>query len=214
MASPLRLYIVPDCGLKINIEDSIKNAYLYDHNKPVNYSIADTQCFAFKNTADYDLPFQGILSPSNELTLPSEIRKIAGIPSGAMRFAYMYPPSKLASFIDWEKQKTFAVVDTYEDHPKTHPPSSNKKYVDEEAASLKTGGEHAMILGAYVYFGKDMEILQVNALSLEPSTKHDIKFTGPWEIKKSAIEGMQELKRVQKIEADIFNEAGFVGFGW
>jgi len=210
------LYVVPDCGLKIEIKDA-KRAHLYDHNKPVQYSISDTRYFAFRDQANYSrsYPFQGVMSPSHELTLPSEVRKLAGIPATAERFAYMHPPTQLASLIDWKKQKNYEVGEgeSCADHPRSRAGKEKDQTGGTKGASKQTGRAHAILLGAFVYFGKSMEILSVNALSLEPSN-YDIKLTGPWAMTPTAINAMQELGRLQKIEIDIFNEGGLIGLCW
>ncbi len=195
------LYVVPDCGLQIEIKET--NAHLYDLNKPVKYTIKDTACFTFKDSqARYSqLEFDGVMSPSQEVTLPSEVRKIAGIPAKAERFAYMHPPFKLASLIDWERQKE---VESFQDNPRDR---------GQRDPSKQTDKAHAILLGAFVYFGSSMDVLSVNAISLEPSD-YDIKLTGPWAMTDTAIHGMVELGRFQKLEIDIFNEGGLVGIGW
>ena len=212
MASPMMFYVVPNCGLKITLPKNAKHAHLYEPDKPFKYNLNDTNDFVFNNPEDSKRLFGGVMSPSFKVTLPKKIRVDCGIPQRAERFAYMHPPKDLAPLIDWKAQRHHQVTvrDDFEDHPVR---KSRAGFSDKDIEGRQIGIRHAMLLGAFVYFGNDMEILSINALCFEP-TGFDIKFSGPWQMTDDAVCGMQELDRLQTIPIDILLEGGFVSSGW
>ena len=103
MASPISLYVVPNCGLELangKLEELEKD-FTCNRNKK-----AQTKYF-IRNTCEFPLAttrkdYEGWLSPLNDVTLPRAIRRVAGVPDTARYFAFLYPPSGLAENIDWD----------------------------------------------------------------------------------------------------------------
>ena len=218
MASPMMLYVVPKCELEIDVRNA-KRAYLYNPQSPVKYTISKTRYFAFKSENEHRHmeSFDGMLSPSCKVTLPRKIKERAGVPADAERFAYMYPPNKLAGLIDWDRQREYQVPsrESFHDNNNVRVTSTVVAGDPDEKAERdrQTGRAHAMILGAFVYFDEDMNILRINALCLKPMT-NQLRLSGPWAMTNECCESMRLLGRLQHLSTDVFQEAGLVSLGW
>lgn len=201
-----------------------------------------TEILKFVEGADQQT-FTGILSPSSRVTLPKKIRELAGFTEKAKRFAYLYPARGIGKLIDWKEysfetnnsssrlnknnkeiqktkwdKKDKNLLPQDQQHGKgfyvgEYDGSYDGAY-DSTTYSQKINGlAHAMLFGAFVYFDDNMQVIQVNALTVQ-ETDYSINFTGPWELADSAIERMTELDRMQTFQLKAFQEGGFVELGW
>ncbi len=139
--------------------------------------------------------FQGFLSPINKVTLPVKIKELAGIPTEARHYAFLYPSQGLAEAINWESY------------------NPRKRTVRKDKPNT-WGIPSAAIMGGYVYFGADHEeVLSVNALSLSP-TNYDLRFSGPFYFSDDNAMTIRCLNRAQPLILDFFHEVGFVSSAW
>ena len=121
MSSPITLYIVPNTGLEIELEGEYVESFKEEKcalsasissptaRKGVSYyTIHASQLEKYlKKEEGASLPeeYKGAYAPLSEVTLPSAIRKKAGIPSEASYYTYIHPPNDLARDIDKAKVK-------------------------------------------------------------------------------------------------------------
>lgn len=143
----------------------------------------------------------------SSITLPKRVRELAGIPSKSTRYSYMHPPIGLASSIDWGNP--FKAV--FDDHPvlsQTFGGGTNLSAADNQN-SIK----YLLCLGGFVYFDEKMDIISINALSLE-KTDYSLKLSGPWNANSSAINDLKKTGRMVTIPLQVFHEVGFVSTAW
>ena len=213
MASPLRFNIVPDCKLHIEVPDKEKNNHLTDPGKPMSFELSDMNkdLIGLKKNVDKTLKFGGKMSPSSKLTLPNKTRETVGVPEKAKRFAFMHPPDGIGQLIDWGKY--YNEYHNNEGAERVKDKSADDKPETPTDMEKKIGRGHAMLFGAFVYFGENMEVLSVNALTFQ-QTDYSISLCGPWETGQSTVTSMIELKRLNTIYLQSFREAGIVSAGW
>ena len=203
MADPLELYIVPNCGLKIQLYD--RQAKPTNGSVPLNisakqagrkYKICNTKVVPFKEKGLQE-SYDGWMSPITPVTLPLEVKKEAGIPEKATKFAYLFAPEGLATSINWSEVRLF-------------PNEINEQ-------SLKRQDEWAIpmlaIMGGFAYFDENNNVLCVNAISLLP-TKYKIVFSGPFNTVQEVREDLQSLNRVHPMTMSSFYEGNYVALGW
>jgi len=206
MSCPIELYVNVNCGLKISIlrnrvndwrdkfdqdfrSESMKYHIHYnDIEEFLDHSIVNSKDFieefldhSIVNSKDFF--FEGVMSPTSPLTLSQDAKKSTGIPPDAKRYAFIHPPTDLASKL------------------KTAKTELEKKIF---AFSL---------LGAFIYFDENNEVLCVNALS-HYKTQHKFSFAGPFEATVDATSEMRSLGRACFTPLGSLHEAGFVETGW
>jgi len=194
MGSPIRLCIVPNCGLQITVTDMdlLKQD---DSVKLAEYELTNLGTFPdmITNTSE---TFKGWMSPVSAVTLPKEIKKSVGIAGNATKFAYLHPPAGLGDHINWE-----------EFHPRT-----GKVLSDGENVLSKTNEwaiPYIAIVGGYAYFDENNKVVCINALSLS-ETEFPLPLSGPFETTTEASEELQRLKRVRPLSHKSFYEINFV----
>jgi ankyrin repeat protein len=199
MASPITWNLVADCGLKVELQNN------HDFSKwrrfPNTYSLTPPHFLHFKNPNDSRLqnPFEGKLSSIHRVTVPKGVRKKAEIPKDATYFCFMHPPRGLAALVNWEKHKSFF---------------SKNAWKFQSAIKEKDAGQlFAILLGAYIYFDSNQNLLRVNALSFM-KTENKLNFSGPWNITKDALNTLISLERFEEIHLDSFAEGGLVSWAW
>ena len=205
MSSPITFYVVPDCGLNLTIGDGDSEHEF--SNKPTFFRIQDPDNFLqfdqsrTKNFSNAATNFGGLLSPSHPITLPKKIREKAGIPRKAKYFAYMHAAHELSYLVDWKQMPR---VDQFEDNP---------QWEDYLPIYKEMGKWYAILLGAFVYFDKNMGILSVNALSLTRSP-YELKMSGPWSVSPKVVSLLEKSGRIESLVPDDFHEAGFSAVAW
>ena len=211
MADPIELYIVPNCGLQIQPHDPQSDPTTDDsssdslHNINGNialkqegrkYKICNTKVLPLSDPTSEET-YEGWMSPISPVTLPLQIKKLAGIPEKATQFAYLYPPEGLAPSIDWSKVRLFP------------------NEIDEQSLIRRDEWAIPMValVGGFVYFDEETEPLCVNAISLLPTT-YKIRFSGPFDSVQEVREDLQSLNRVHPMTMGAFNECNYVAIGW
>ena len=170
MSKPIRLYIIPSCGLEITFDNEVPNAFGRD---PVKYSIdvedlpfevTTAQWQELKNTKN---GLSGYMGPVSDVTLPPKVMEKSGIHENARYYAYMYPIAQIAQKVNWTS-KTLA-----------------QNCNDLKKGERCTGFENAwakaycFMVGAYVYFDENKKVIQVNAVSLKDTIYH-LQLAGPF----------------------------------
>ena len=129
----------------------------------------------------------GIMSPTDDVTLPPFSRETAGISKQATKFAFLHPPPSLASHL---AEIGLGRCTTN----------------DQEDFRLQLC--MFSVFGAFVYFDERMEIVGMNALtSIE--TDYTLTLAGPYEASKNAVKELQDLKRCGMIPLESYQESGF-----
>jgi len=201
MASPIVFYLYPQCGLKIELNDEIQehtdDIHVNDLRIKRKFSVTNPHELPLVETSSQEnMDFGGFLSPTWSLTLPKKLKELAGIPKEARYYAFMHPPTGLANMINWEK------------YPFTDDLSSDS--IDNK------GVASASLLGGYVYFDGDFNVLCVNAISTEQNDNQSsqLKLSGPYEVDTIICDEVEHLKRPQHLTLGIFHEAGFIASAW
>jgi len=213
MASPIELFVVPNLGLELEFfGEGFKSAFapcaLLKTNDKKHYSTPgkrETKVHLHYKVKSSDIPlfkgktemiFAGGCAPLSDVTLPSAVRRKAGIPASAFHYTYIHPPTNLAREIDWTL--------------------FNRKTVNIDA-DLKVKNEWAIPLiaklGGYVYLDKNLKIVSVNALSLL-DTPYDLKLSGPFSTHEIATNDIRTAKRAHPLTMEYFHEVGFVASAW
>ncbi len=208
MASPITLYVVPNCGLEIEfIGDNPKSVQKEARRRSYN-TCSNESSYRYRiiNKSD-DIPllkdkslslrsFTGLCSPTHDVTLPKAIKEMAGIPMEADFYASIHAPSGLANEIDWR----YFMMDGHE--------------IDEDIAKKnKWGIPCVSILGGFVYFDKDYNIIAINALSLS-ETAYDIQLSGPFKPSEAACTDILRFNRAHPVASKTFVELGIVATAW
>ncbi len=209
MASPITLYIIPNCGLQIDFDVN----QVSEHNSnPIEYIITkkSDELSLRSDHVGVDEVFSGTMAPVHETTLPKAIKTKAGIPESATYFSFLHPPANLAAAVDWEEWE-FNNAKNLEKIENEY----NEKYIKmEDVQYNESESNHwAMptvgLIGAYVYFNSNFDVLSVNVLSLRP-TKFDLRFSGPFQATEEAEKSIRRSHRAQPLVIDHFHEVGFV----
>jgi len=213
MASPIELFVVPNIGLQVEFfGEGFQSSFakIPVRKKPVagksnspgkrgakeqlQYRVQSTDVPHFKGVTERS--FVGGCAPLSAVTLPSAVRRMAGIPSDACYYTFIHPPPDLARDIDWSKFD-MATIDK-----------------DDELAIKRYWAVPLIaMLGGYVYLDEDMKIVSVNALSLS-QTPYDLKLSGPFAACDIPKKDMCAAKRVHPITMEYFHEVGIVASAW
>ncbi len=207
MASPITLYVVPNCGLEIEwIGDDPKTVHKATSRRSYNARQEPAYQYRIINKSE-DIPllkeksislqsFTGLCSPTHDVTLPSAIKKMAGIPKEASFYASIHAPSGLANEIDWR----YFNMDSYE--------------IDENIENTNKWGIPCIsILGGFIYFDKDYNIISINALSLS-ETAYDLQLSGPFKPSEAACAEILRFNRAHPVASKSFVELGIVATAW
>ena len=186
--SPETLYIAPDCGLKIKYDTQ-----KYNTEFGLEYTVLNIEDFPLTSTPK---EIRGWLSPMRAVTLPVDKKELAGIPSKATRFSYVYPPRGLADYIVWSSMS-----------PSNHCKGTAQCYDNKWALP------YVASFGAFAYFDDNYKLLGVNAISLR-QTSYELDFAGPFVATDKAYREICDLNRYQSLYLDVFGEAGFIGSAW
>jgi len=147
MASPIQFFVNVNCGLRVSIEmEQNQESFDWRHKFDQDFrSEAMTYIIAYSHLEKHlnvdglaskdELFFEGIMSPTNPLTLSQDAKKSSGIPLEARRYAYIHPPMDLALKLK---------------------PATTKK--EKILASFS-------LLGAFIYLDDTNDVLCVNALT-------------------------------------------------
>jgi len=225
MASPLTLYLAPNCGLEIEIaKDPIPGSISHPiGSRTYTYTLTDVRSqFHLKEGVEHPKVLQGIMSAMSNITLPPVPRREAGILNKkATQFAYIHPPVGFAAQIEvgpeydhgddddlsHEKEESFE-DDNYNTDKKDHYDLSQTDY------ALNTWALPCFAInGGFVYFDDDLNILAVNAITLQ-KTKYALRLSGPFKAPTAAIDAMTEKNRIQVMALDALHEISFVAIGW
>lgn len=220
MSSPITLYIVPNTGLKIELNGEHVERFAKKSSLPSNIVTRNSSPRARKSDSHYIIPaeqlenylregvslkaeYKGAYSPLSDVTLPSAIREIAGIPKEACYYTYIHPPNDLARDID--QVKVSKNVQT----------KVNKKGLMEvEMENInRFASPFIATLGGYVYLDKDLKIVSVNALSLH-RTNYDLKLSGPFPTLPQFSKEIIKSHRAKPFVLDCFYEVGYVASAW
>ncbi len=214
MASPFCLFIVPNCGLSVSVD--VRN-----HTYKIKDESKHEFIFMDESTMFLDI-WQGKLSPVADLNLPPYAMAKAGIKSSSKKVAFLYPPPTLAAKLDWRahheeifNQKDmstrpsmgFCLSEAVS--PKTVRrmiyEQNNDNYKNERTWALP----YFSMLGAYVYFNDDMEVVCINTLSMI-KTRYALKLAGPFQTIPEIVRSLKKTGRTEKIPLTLFHEAGFL----
>lgn len=111
MSSPVRLHIDAKCDFEIspiwNDESLERRRGSVAGRQIVGlYTVCDAREQGFPLKASVvETHYDGHMSPLSPLSLPKERKRNAGIVEQATQYAYIHPPKKLASDLDWDKVK-------------------------------------------------------------------------------------------------------------
>ena len=181
-------------GLEIEVD-----LYNNDTNTSIKYTIKNNHDLSLLDHTK-DKTFSGFLSPINKITLPEAVKKLAGVPTEAKYFSFLHPPKGLAKVIDWTSCS----------------PDLRRTRCNKRGEGPNTWGiPYVAILGAYVYFDSNHNVLRVNAISLfENDSNCDLRLTGPFYVTDSDAMKVRRSKRAQPLVLDFFHEVGFVASAW
>lgn len=127
----------------------------------------------------------GVISPLSEITLPTAVKRDAGIPAEATHFAFVYPLKKF-----------------------------KRNEIARQAINLaENAWAFALLIGAFAYFGECGRLLCVNALTIVPSPAV-LHLVGPYKPRQHAELEMMRLGRLAHVTIDGLLAAGFQRFGW
>jgi ankyrin repeat protein len=229
MASPIKKFVAPNCGLQIILPFSPETKGAKEPNDSaalIQYSITNTDQFVLQDSSlrTSDGVFKGHMSPTYDVTLPTMARKQAGIPHKATRFAYIYPPPGLGSSVDWPATNRNIKPNTTCDDSIGSEVRSRLLSRSLDEAEDETHDEvlnktalwalqRFAILGGFVYFDADMTVLSVNSLVDEP-TNYSFHLAGPYITPKEVVNGITSLGRDVTIPLESFHEAGYVAKAW
>lgn len=127
----------------------------------------------------------GLLSPLALVTVPQVARQPNGIPADGYRYAFSYPLS-----IAEEKLEECATE-----------------------IGLHNACHHFLLVGGFIYFNEQDEIVQMNALSLTPS-RMSLEFDGPNMCPEEAVSSMRAAGRLCKVTLDTLESKGMTSVGW
>ena len=133
-----------------------------------------------------DETIQGIMSPTDYVTLPPYARKHVGISKDATSFAFIHPPPSLADYlsnIGWGLSLN----------------------TDTEDTSFQISS--FSICGAFIYFNDKMENVGINILS-PIKTKYKLQLGGPYPTSDIALKEVIDLGRFSPIPTEITHEMG------
>ena len=206
MASPIELFVVPNIGLELEFfGDGFKSAattkeQYYSQGKRdtkelLHYKVKSNDIPLFKGATE--MTFTGGCAPLSGVTLPSAVRRMAGIPSTACHYTYIHPPTNLAREINWAM---------------FHRKTVNK---DDDLTLVENKWAIPLIakLGGYVYLDKNLKIISVNALSLL-NTSYDLRLSGPFNTQEIATKDIRTANRAHPLTMEYFHEVGFVASAW
>ena len=208
MASPITIYTVPNCGLEIKFIGLSPKSIHKTNTQSYSGSRSHKACFKYQITnKPQDIPlfnetkplhsFTGFCSPVNRVTLPLAVKRIVGVPKDAAFFAAVHPPSGLASEIDWR--------------------NFNRTVSDDIDRTLERKNKWAIplisMLGGFVYFDRDFNVLSINALSFL-KTEYDFLLSGPFKPSDATRREIQHSNRVQPLVLAEFFEIGFSALAW
>ena len=161
MTSPVKLHIVPNCGLQITpklSEDDggrrtsrrqtldFETADGVNGKRALSYVIEDIDKQGFPVKL-HESPFSdkqkkdfvGAMSPLSPLSLPKERKKLAGIDERATRYAYIHPPKGLAGTLDWGRIKVVLRQLKY------HDKKMNESVIVDEEDSVRSSERKYLI---------------------------------------------------------------------
>ena len=99
MASPISIYIVPKCGLKIE-HDEKKQSYKILKESRAHFKFTDDpDGLLWEN---FEPIWEGKMSPLSNISLPPNAMVKAGIVQEAKKYAFLFPPPELAERLDWK----------------------------------------------------------------------------------------------------------------
>ena len=205
MASPITLYIIPDCGLQIKVE---KDGISENNSSNIPYTIetALNDGLYLKNQ-NTNKEFKGTMSPIHFTTLPRKVKEGAGIPEKAKFFSFLHPPTKLANAIEWKEWER-------ENDGKLEAMAPSRQRAKKgETVSNPWAKSLISIIGAFVYFDEHKEVVSVNAISLR-ETIFDLRLSGPFDTREEAMKEVKRSNRGQPLLVNHFHEAGFVASAW
>ena len=137
-----------------------------------------------------DETIQGIMSPTDYVTLPPYTRKQVGISKDATSFAFIHPPPSLADYlsnIGWGLSLN----------------------TDTEDTSFQISS--FSICGAFIYFNDKMENVGINILS-PIKTKNKLQLGGPYPTSDIALKEVIDLGRFSPISTEITHEMGILEY--
>ena len=195
MASPIGMYVVPNCGLKLELTGSIlpnTDRGGRSKNEPMKYRITSRglPLLASSNKRTYEGPS----SPVHRVNLPRVIKRNTGCPANAAYFCYIYPPEHLAEDLDWMKFESGKI---------------DKNPENENTWAMP----YIALLGGFVYFDSSYNLLAVNALSWN-KTPYDLKLSGPFLPTDAALKQIRRRNRACGTILEHLHEISFAAFAW
>lgn len=236
MASPFSIYVSPS-GVKIDQLDVVlQGANNNTSATAKKYRISNSDDFSsmFTDPDGVDNVLEGYTSPTYSVTMPDAAKNKAGIPTEAMYYAYMYPPPGMAPKINWKRYNQQQSLDNpftslihmerstrsvLSIDSEMNTPVKNIVEDDEDLFERNppTTSEidiaNISILGGFVYFDKDHNVILVNSFTLK-ETVFKLKMAGPFEGLEGASSAMFKLNRVHPIMSSTFHESGYIGLAW
>ena len=181
MASPLVIYVSPNMGLEIeivNFTDLEREFDPRDNSAPRVYRITNLGMFTdflSEQPEESTATYEGKLSPLFNVTLPPAAKEAAGIPLEARHFGFMHPPENLGRLVDWEKfiEDRTEFRDMYQSSRESTTTQTHERSIIKEVNQLDIA--NICILGAFVYFDENFDLLSVNALTFR-ETKYDLRY--------------------------------------
>jgi len=207
MTTPRSVDIIPNCGLKIQVDKSSFEGIDHTNSSiPWKYDIVTKRAnYTINEDVIPQEFFRGYISPTSRITLPLMVKKDAGIPKDATSFAFMYPPEGLAEVFQNADDSEAACHQTF----------------DYDSTFMPPGGIlSAITLGGFVYFDDAFNCISISALSRSRSNlsrdkeKPLLRFSGPFLVNKSVCPDMHNMGLTQPLRLDIFREVGFASFAW
>ena len=131
----------------------------------------------------------GQIAPIVAVTLPSEAKEAAGIPSDAVSFAFAYPLACLQG-------------------------QSDRLLSHMDVGSEESGWLAFMLLGGFCYLSREGQVIRCNALSLVP-TASSLTLEGPFRITSpELVPSLRKAGRVETMTIRELSNEGFKEFAW
>ena len=187
------IYLIPDVDLRLEFGASSQHGSMRAF-EVVGPDLA-VGCIARESPSSVasKVHVDGNISPMASVTLSPEARWDASIPVTATHYAFIYPLDCLAG-----KHSRLVV-----------------EYAFLRGDADNGGGAwlDALLYGAFAYFDAAQQLVQVNAVSLQPST-HRIFLDGPFPTSTAIYHALDELERTQAVTLAHLAELGLTHFAW
>ena len=231
----LSLTLQPNISLSGHISFPKDAGYYYVKGPEREWAMLEQACELAADPTR-TLHVRGYMSARQPVTFPAHTHAAAGIPPGAVTWAFMYtgqyafskPAGGMLAQPPGLRDRRNSRSDVGAPSPATAtvPGLESKDNVDLSAlqwspmdsklSNLNLADElwaFCLLVGGFAIFDAKGEPLQVNAFTLVPSPWM-LHFSGPFSPSRAALEGMRALGLISDVTLEALQAGGLVTFGW